>query len=337
MYILGLETSCDETSAAIVSDKKEIVTNILFSQLQQHKEFGGVVPEIASRAHLQFIEQIIREATAQISLKEIEAIAVTRGPGLIGGLIVGLMVAKSLAYALRKPLIGINHLEAHALTARLVYPLEFPFMLLLISGGHCQLLEVKNVGSYRKLGGTIDDAAGEAFDKVAKMLGLDYPGGPIIEKYARLGDARRFQFPQPLSNKPDCNFSFSGLKTAVRRKIEEFAPNLNEVIIADIAASFQYTVAEILCDRIKNALTLYIEPDFPNRYFVLAGGVAANQYIRNRLEQTLAQYNFTLIAPPIALCTDNAAMVAWAGIEHYKRDTIYSLDIEPRARWPLEE
>lgn len=341
MKLLGIETSCDETSASIVTDDKKILSNIIFSQLDLHNQYGGVVPEIASRAHFSMIEIVIQNALkeANCTLEEISAIAVTSGPGLIGGLIVGVMIAKSLSLALQKPLIGVNHLEAHALTSRLIYDIEFPFLLMLASGGHCQLLIVEKVGKYTKLGSTLDDAAGEAFDKVSKMLGLGYPGGPIIEKLAKEGDKHKFDFPISLKGREGCDFSFSGLKTAVRNTINKLKTEgeVNEQTLKDLAASFQHTVSEIFCDRIKNALKVFSTTYPSARNFVLAGGVAANQYIKKWIAELLLQKGFNLFVPPINLCTDNAAMVAWAGIERYKLGLIDDLTIDVRSRWPLEE
>jgi N6-L-threonylcarbamoyladenine synthase len=336
MKILAIETSCDETAAAIVTADKEILSHVIFSQIKEHQLYGGVVPEIAARAHLDKIEQIISRAIADanLSLNEIDAVAVTAGPGLIGGVIVGVMVAKGIASVTGKPFIAVNHLEGHALTIRLVSQVEFPFLLLLLSGGHCQILAVEAVGKYKKLGGTIDDALGEAFDKVAKMLGLDYPGGPLVEKLALAGDPRRFAFPQPLKGKIGCDFSFSGLKTAVRREVEKLgSPTTQD--IADICASFQYTVTEVLKDRLQNAIQIY-QQDYLGTSVVLAGGVAANQYINQELKNLAARYGMELVSPPPALCTDNAAMIGWAGIERLRLGLIDTLDFEPRASWPLD-
>jgi N6-L-threonylcarbamoyladenine synthase len=341
MKFLGIETSCDETSASIVTDDKQILSNIVYSQTDLHAKYGGVVPEIASRAHFDTIELVIRHALkeANCNIEDLTGIAVTSGPGLIGGLLVGVMVAKALSFALNKPLIGVNHLEAHALTSRLVFEIEFPFMLMLASGGHCQILAVEQIGRYKKLGSTMDDAAGEAFDKVAKMLGLGYPGGPIIEKLAREGDKYRFTFPVSLKGREGCDFSFSGLKTSVKNTISllKGEEKLDGQAIQDIAASFQYAVGEIFFDRINNGLKMFLKSYPSARIFVLAGGVAANQYLRDKIASLLAEYGFVLFAPPLNLCTDNAAMVAWAGIERYKLNLVDDLSIEVKPRWPLEE
>ncbi len=333
MKILGIETSCDETAASIVSDSREILAHVIFSQIKEHEKYGGVVPEIASRSHLTHLQNIVKKTLnqANCTLDDLDAIAVTSGPGLIGGLLVGLMFAKGLCFAANKPLLGINHLEAHALTARLTNPeVKFPYLTLLVSGGHCQILLVEGVGKYKKLGATLDDAVGEAFDKVAKMLSLGYPGGPIVEKIALLGDETRFKFPQAMKGKNNCDFSFSGLKTAVRTLIEK--ENINQQTIADICASFQKIVAEILVDRLNNAVKSITNVE----QLIIAGGVAANQYLLKRISANMLKHNLTTIAPPIKLCTDNGAMIAWAGIERFKLGLIDNLDITPRPRWPLE-
>lgn len=336
MLILGIETSCDETAAAVVSDAREIRSNVVLSQTEEHLAYGGVVPEIAARAHMEHVETIITRALneANVTLDDIDAVAVTAGPGLIGGVIVGVMTAKAIASVKNKPFIAVNHLEGHALTVRLTHDVSFPFLLLLVSGGHCQYLAVSNVGEYEKLGGTVDDALGEAFDKTAKLLGLGYPGGPAVEKLARGGNERAYIFPVPMKGREGCDLSFSGLKTAVRLKAQELSP-LTDQHKADICASFQYTAALSLIDRTKNAMEIFrsLHPDA--KYFVLAGGVAANQYLRGKLESLAAEYELTLVAPPVALCTDNAAMIAWAGLERFKLGKTDNLDIEPKARWPL--
>jgi len=339
MIILGIETSCDETAAAIVSDNKEILANVVLSQTTEHLPYGGVVPEIAARAHIEHIEAVINKALADAKLdyEDIDAVAATGGPGLIGGVIVGVMTGKSIAAVHDKPFVAVNHLEGHALTVRLTHDVPFPFLLLLVSGGHCQFLMVEGVGKYKKLGGTIDDALGEAFDKTAKMLGLGYPGGPAVEALAKQGDEKAFAFSVPMKGREGCDFSFSGLKTSVRTQVKELektAP-LTERQKADICASFQYAVAESVCDRTVNAIEQF-KKNYPSaRHFVLAGGVAANQYMRNKLEKLLAHHHLELVAPPIKLCTDNAAMIAWAGLERFALGMIDGLDFEPKARWPL--
>ncbi len=334
--ILGIETSCDETAAAIVRADKQILSHHIYSQILQHLPYGGVVPEIASRAHIDklvpMIECCMQEA--KLSFNDLDAVAVTAGPGLVGGLIVGLMTAKAIASAAKIPLIGVNHLQGHALSVRLESAVEFPFLLLLISGGHCQILIVEGVLKYNLLGSTLDDALGEAFDKVAKMLKLAYPGGPKIEQHATFGDERRFNFPQALKGNGLCNFSFSGLKTSISRTIAKLDA-LSAQDIADVSASFQYTVAEILTDRLINALKIY-KNNFPHaKNLVIAGGVAANKYLRAKLDQLANEYDLNLIAPSLKLCTDNAAMIAWAGLEMFSIGKIDDLSLEPKVKWPL--
>jgi N6-L-threonylcarbamoyladenine synthase len=335
MIILGIETSCDETAAAIVSDDGRILSNIVWSQTE-HDAYGGVVPEIAARAHMEHIENVITRALneAKIPLSEIDAVAATAGPGLIGGVIVGVMTGKAIASVTKKPFIAVNHLEGHALTVRLTNNVPFPYLLLLVSGGHCQFLIVEGVGKYQKLGGTLDDALGEVFDKTAKMLGLGYPGGAAVEKLAKKGDKHKYVFPIPLRGRDGCDFSFSGLKTAVRLKIQEIG-ELNEQDKADICASFQYTATQSVLERTQTAIQQFKKQYPEAKHFVLAGGVAANEYIRGELQNILMQNQLELVAPPLKLCTDNAAMIAWAGIERYKLGLTDSLDFEPRARWPL--
>lgn len=337
--ILGIESSCDETAAAVVSDTREILSNVVYSDIAAHQPYGGVVPEIAARSHMQFIEPVIEAALreAECSLQEIDAIAVTAGPGLIGGVIVGVMAAKTLAMVADKPLIGVNHLEGHALTVRLTDEVPFPYLLLLVSGGHCQWLFVKGVGDYVRLGGTIDDALGEAFDKTAKMLGLPYPGGPQIEQLALRGDAQGFDLPRPLLDRKSCDFSFAGLKTAVRYKIQDAIGRDGEVSAqtqTNMAASFQAAAIDILQNRLGHASAACADlPDF--QHVVLAGGVAANKAIRGAMQTSCAQAGKQLVVPPIALCTDNAAMIAWAGMEKFQLGQYDDLSLEPRARWPL--
>jgi len=345
MIVLGIESSCDETAAAIVSDKKEILSSVVLTQVE-HKTFGGVVPEIAARAHLEHIDEILEETFAKANIKpqDIDAVAVAAGPGLIGGVTVGVMAGKALALALNKPFIAVNHLEGHALTARLNSDVTYPYLLLLTSGGHCQILVVKNIGDFERLGTTIDDAAGEAFDKVAKMLGLGYPGGPIVEKMAALGDENRFVLPRPLHNSPDCNLSFSGLKTAVRKIIESYSEDgtiehaiLRKQDIADICASFQKAVTDCLLHKLKKAAQIFKQKYPSGRYIVVAGGVAANSYLRQHLEQLAQNHNLDFAAPPIKFCTDNGVMIAWAGVERAINNMFNDLDFKPRPRWPLDE
>lgn len=344
MIVLGIESSCDETAAAIVNDKKEILGECVLTQLE-HKTFGGVVPEIAARAHLEHIEDILEETFKRANLKpnDIDAVAAAAGPGLIGGVVVGVMAAKALALALDKPFIAVNHLEGHALAARLTSDVKYPYLLLLVSGGHCQILIVKGVGEFERLGTTIDDAAGEAFDKVAKMLGLGYPGGPMIEKMAALGDEDRFVLPRPLHNSGDCNLSFSGLKTAVRKIIESYSPdnNIEHAIlrkqdVADICASFQKAATESLVHKLQKAIVTFRTKYPQGNDLVVSGGVAANTYLRNRLKQLAETEGLTFSAPPIRFCTDNGVMIAWAGMERALKGMYNDLDFKPRPRWPLD-
>lgn len=341
LTILGIETSCDETAVAIVNSDRQILAHQLRTQLAEHTPYGGVVPEIASRAHLQVLSPMVQAALAEAHCapEKLDAIAVTAGPGLIGGVIVGVMMAKSLASVLKKPLIAVNHLEGHALTVRLTDDVAFPYLMLLVSGGHCQFLLVEGVGQYHLLGGTQDDALGEAFDKVAKMLGLGMPGGPKVEALAKRGNPQAYKFPMPLCDRPGCDMSFSGLKTAVRRIIlqQHEQGALNEQVKADICASFQHTVGKVLANRLGHAVEAAREHKPALSQLVVAGGVAANQHVRNVLEDATRQYDMALIAPPMALCTDNAAMIAWAGLERFQLGMVDGLNIKPRARWPLVE
>ncbi len=336
--ILGIETSCDETAAAVVDDSRNILSNVIYSQTEEHKAYGGVVPEIASRAHIENIETVVRESLEQskTKLKDIDAIAVTAGPGLIGGVIVGLMYAKGLSAATGKPLICVNHLEGHALTCRLTDDVEFPYLLLLVSGGHCQLIICEALGKYKIIGETLDDALGEAFDKTAKMLRLGYPGGPIVEKMAAEGDENKYRFRVPLQGQKDCAFSFSGLKTAVLREIEAIGFNINDQDKKDICASFQNIATQEVLERIETALKIYLR-SHSERRFVISGGVAANKYIGGKIKSLLIGREFEFYAPPLKLCTDNAAMIAWAGVERFKAGIRDNLDFTPRARWSLEE
>jgi len=339
MIILGIETSCDETAAAIVRDDAVILANIVLSQLAEHAPYGGIVPEIAARAHLDSIDGVVARAltAAGLSFRQLDGIAATAGPGLIGGLLVGLMTGKAIAAVHDKPFIAINHLEAHALTARLTDAQPFPFLLLLVSGGHCQLVSVAGVGRYRRLGGTIDDAAGEAFDKTAKLLDLGYPGGPALEIAARQGDGTRFKLPRPLRGRPGCDFSFSGLKTAVRLTVEKLPGTISQQDKADLAASFQQALCDALCDRTANALTQHAADFAGPLTLVVAGGVAANGAVRAALAGLCDRRGARLVVPPPALCTDNAAMVAWAGIERLRHGLTSTLDAAVRPRWPLDE
>lgn len=345
MIVLGIESSCDETAAAVVNDKKEILGQALLSQ-EEHKAFGGVVPEIAARSHLEHIDEIIASAVQKsgVSFEDLDAIAAASGPGLIGGVVVGVMAAKALALALNKPFVAVNHLEGHALCARISNDVSYPYLLLLVSGGHCQILIVKNVGEYERLGTTIDDAAGEAFDKVAKMLKLGYPGGPLIEKAAASGDETRFSLPRPLIGSGDCNLSFSGLKTAVRKIVESYTPdgNIDHSVIspqdtADICACFQFVATDCLVRKLKKAIAIF-KQKYPNgKHLVVSGGVAANTYLRRKLSELADQNGLEFAAPPIRFCTDNGVMIAWAGLERFSKGYVNDLDFKPRPRWPLDE
>lgn len=344
--VLGIETSCDETAAAVVTRAAggagAILSNVVLSQTEEHAVFGGVVPEIAARAHVEALDSVIEAALAEANLtfEDIDAIAATAGPGLIGGLIVGLTTAKAIAAALKKPLLPINHLEGHALTARLTDNLDFPYLLLLVSGGHTQIVHVAGLGRYERWASTIDDALGEAFDKTAKLLSLPYPGGPSVEKAAREGNPARFAFPRPLKGEARPDFSFSGLKTAVRRAASALTP-LGEGDIADICASFQVAVTESLTDRVSRSLERFRKehPKPQEPTLVVAGGVAANNAVREALEVLCRNEGFRLIAPPLWLCGDNAAMIAWAGLERLEAGLVETnpLSFAPRPRWPLDE
>ncbi|MEM7442892.1 MAG: tRNA (adenosine(37)-N6)-threonylcarbamoyltransferase complex transferase subunit TsaD [Pseudomonadota bacterium] len=340
MLVLGLETSCDETAAAIVDGERRILSNVVLSQLDDHRAFGGVVPEIAARAHLSHLNGVVRRALseAEIELSELDAIAATGGPGLIGGVMVGVTTAKMMAMGAGKPFLAINHLEGHALTARLTDGVSFPNLLLLVSGGHCQLLLVEAVGRYRRLGTTIDDAVGEAFDKTAKLLGLGYPGGPAVEQAASRGDPEAYPLPRPLLRRKGCDFSFSGLKTAVKRAVEALPNGLADSrAVADLAASFQGAVADILANRTRHAMAICEREALGVTSLVVAGGVAANQTIRSRLAKLSNESGYGFVAPPLALCTDNGAMIAWAGVERLRLGLVDTLDFQPRPRWPLDE
>lgn len=369
IYVLGLETSCDETAAAIVEAPMadgqlqgpgRIVGQRILSQIETHAPYGGVVPELAARAHISHLDRLIAEtlADAEMRLADMDAIAATAGPGLIGGVLIGLTTGKALALAVNKPFIGINHLEGHALSARLVEQVAFPYLLLLVSGGHCQVLEVAGLGRYRVLGSTLDDAVGEAFDKAAKLMSLGYPGGPEIERRARDGNPQAYPLPRPLTQEPGCDFSFSGLKTALRQAAEKAAP-LTPAAINDLAASFQAAVTDCLVNRTAHGMRMFAArhaaPAGQKPSLVVAGGVAANQHIGAALRRAAADYGFQVIAPPPALCTDNAAMIARAGAERlaaYGGDITGAADkvtggladglagglaVPARARWPLAE
>ena len=343
-HILGIETSCDETATAVVRRNADgsgvILSNVVLSQITDHAPYGGVVPEIAARAHINHLDRLVAQALAESGLlfSELDGVAATAGPGLLGGVIVGLTMSKAIALAHDTPLLAINHLEGHALTPRLLAPCAFPYLLLLISGGHTQFQIVEGVGRYHRLGTTIDDALGEAFDKTAKLLGLGYPGGPQVEAYARRGNPRRFDFPRPLKGRKDCNFSFSGLKTAVREVTQDFE-TLSEQDIADICASFEAAVAETMQDRLRMAVGKFRElhPDVVEPALIVAGGVAANATLKAMFEGFARENGFRLIVPPPKLCTDNAAMIAWAGAERLALGLADDLGVVARARWPLDE
>ena len=348
MIILGIETSCDETAAAVVDDSTvrmdRIRSNVVLSQLDVHRPYGGVVPEIAARAHVEAVDGIVAEAmhNARLEFGDLDGIAATGGPGLIGGVMVGVMTGKAIAFAHNLPFIAVNHLEAHALTVRLTGDakgddIPFPYLLLLVSGGHCQLLAVEGVGRYTRLGTTLDDALGEAFDKSAKMMGLGYPGGPALEQCAIDGDASRFPLPRPMLKRTGCDFSFSGLKTKVRQTIESLPPgDLNHQDVADLCASFQRAAGDVLADRCGNAIDMFLDLCPNGGPLVVAGGVAANTYLRGRLVELCHERGIGFAVPPPALCTDNGAMVAWAGLERLRNNESDSLDFRPRPRWPLD-
>jgi len=341
LIFLGIETSCDETAASIVAQKNDgtgkILSNIVSSQIEEHKEFGGVVPEIAARAHIEKIDFIINKAIkkSKLNLNDIDGVAATAGPGLIVCLTVGLNAGKAIAGSLKKPFVAVNHLEAHALSPKIINKIKFPYLLLLISGGHTQFLEVNGINKYRRLGTTIDDALGEAFDKTAKLLGIEFPGGPKIEKWAKKGDENYFKLPKPILNKGGSNLSFAGLKTAVLRIAKELK---NEKEKYHLAASFQKTINEILYVKSKIAMEQFSKNRKNKKNtFVIAGGVASNLTIRKNLNDLAKEKGFIPVFPPINLCSDNAAMIAWAGIERFKINLTNDLNFPTKARWPLDE
>lgn len=344
LTVLGIETSCDETAAAVVvrgvDGSGRILSSVVRSQWEQHRAFGGVVPEIAARAHVECLDEIVAEALGQagVGLGGIDGVAATAGPGLVGGLIVGLVTGKALALAAGKRLVAVNHLEAHALTPGLTEGLRPPYLLLLVSGGHTQLLLVEDVGAYRRLGTTIDDALGEAFDKTAKLLGLAMPGGPSVERAAREGNADRFELPRPMLGRAEPHFSFAGLKTAVRQRAKALEP-LTQQDVADLCAAFERAVTDSVVDRVGRAMDIAEErltAAGRGRHLVVAGGVAANLALRAALDALVGARGYSLSLPPIALCTDNAAMVAWAGAERLARGLADRLDAPVRPRWPLD-
>ena len=339
---LGIETSCDETAAAVIRENEngtaDILSNIVSSQIDEHKEFGGVVPELAARSYLENIDFIINKSLkeSKISLEELDGVAATAGPGLIVCLTVGLNIGKSIAAFSNKPFVGVNHLEGHALSPGLENKIEFPYLLLLISGGHTQYLIVKDTNDYEQLGTTIDDALGEAFDKTAKMLNLGYPGGPNVEKFSKLGDQNYFKLPEPIINKAGCNLSFAGLKTAVLRESKQI--NGDNQLRYNLAASFQNTINKILYKKTKVAINVFKEKTQTKKiHLVVAGGVAANNSIRSNLTKLSKEMNFKTIYPNLIFCGDNAAMIAWAGIKRFKKGLIDSVDISARSRWPLDK
>ena len=339
---LGIETSCDETAAAVIRENDngtaDILSNIVSSQIEEHKKFGGVVPELAARAHLENIEYIIDTALkdSKFAIEEIDGVAATAGPGLIVCLTVGLNIGKSIAAFSKKPFVGVNHLEGHALSPGLQEKIEFPYLLLLISGGHTQYLIVKDVNEYEQLGTTIDDALGEAFDKTAKMLDLGYPGGPSVEKFAKLGDKNSVKLPEPIINRAGCNLSFAGLKTAVLRESKKI--NGEDELKYNLAASFQNTINKILYKKTKVAVDMFRKKTKKENFqLIVAGGVAANESIRNNLSNLSKEMNFKTIYPDLKFCGDNAAMIAWAGIQRFKKNLIDNVDVSAKSRWPLDK
>jgi N6-L-threonylcarbamoyladenine synthase len=339
LTVLGIETSCDETAASVVRLSRDgeatVLSSVVHSQIDDHAAFGGVVPEIAARSHVEMIDGVVRRAMQEAALDygALDGVAATAGPGLVGGVMVGLSFGKAVALARDLPLIAVNHLEGHAVSARLGAMVDYPFLLLLVSGGHCQLLEVRGVGDMTRLGTTIDDAAGEAFDKIAKALGLGYPGGPALERLAATGDGARFELPRALLGRKDCDFSFSGLKTAASRLAQACETDQDR---ADLADAVQTAIARQLSERSDRALKAYAERH-PHRLFVVAGGVAANRTVRSTLEATAAANGFSFLAPPMAYCTDNAAMIALAGAERLQKGLTSDIDTAARPRWPLDE
>ncbi len=340
MRVLGIESSCDETAAAVVSDDRRILSNIVLSQIEAHRHYRGIVPEIAARNHLISIDSIVRDALeeAGVEIADLDGIAATGGPGLISGLMVGMMTAKAIALVHKLPLVAVNHLAGHALTARLTDNIQYPYLLLLVSGGHCQLLAVANATEFSCYGTTVDDAVGEAFDKTASLLNVGYPGGPAIEEAAKNGDPTHFDLPRPMKGRPGCDFSFSGLKTAVRHQVAQMPHGrIDPKEAADLAAGFQTAVGDVLVDRCKNALIRF-RREFPEgRSLVIAGGVAANEYLRSRIIGVAHDAGLNFVDPPTNKCTENAAMIAWAGIERLRHGKIDDLDFAVRPRWPLDD
>lgn len=346
---LGIESSCDETSAALVDSNRNVLAHIIYSQIPEHQKYGGVVPELAARAHILAIDAVIKQTLDKVgkTIDDVDVVAATAGPGLIGGVLVGWMAATGIAQSTGKPLIAVNHLEGHALVPRLCatradgagasMSVEFPYLLMLASGGHCQILLVRGVGQYELIGQTLDDSAGEAYDKVAKMLGLGYPGGPIVDARAQSGNPRAFDFPRPLCDKPGCDFSFSGIKTAARTFLSRAELPLTDVYINDFCASFQAAVVDCIVNRLNNAMVDARVRAASPKTLVVAGGVAKNSAIRAAMEKLANKNNMVFAAPPMNLCTDNGAMIAWAGLENYRVGRIVQEPIAPRPRWPLTE
>lgn len=349
LLCLGIESSCDETSAALVDSNRNILSHIIYSQIPEHQKYGGVVPELAARAHILAIDDVIQKtlSAAGKTIEDVDVIAATAGPGLIGGVLIGWMAATGMAQATGKPLVAVNHLEGHALVPRLhaasasgadgVTSVDFPYLLMLASGGHCQILLVRGVGQYEMIGQTLDDSAGEAFDKVAKMLGLGYPGGPVVDKRASMGNPKAFKFPRPLCDKPGCDFSFSGIKTAARTFLSKVNAPYSDEFINDFCASFQAAVVDCIIDRLSNAFKDDRVINAAPKTLVVAGGVAKNSAVRSAMEELAKQHNVVFAAPPMNLCTDNGAMIAWAGLENYKVGRVVTEPVAPRPRWPLTE
>lgn len=346
LIFLGIESSCDDTAAAVLrhvpGQAPEILSSVVEGQTALHAAFGGVVPEIAARAHAERLDHCVEQALTEagLGLKALDGVAVTAGPGLIGGVLSGVMLAKGLATATGLPLVGVNHLAGHALTPRLTDRLAFPYLMLLVSGGHCQFLIAKGPEEFIRLGGTIDDAPGEAFDKTAKLLGLPQPGGPAVESEAALGDPRRFAFPRPLLDRRGCDLSFSGLKTALLRARDALIAEKAGLTVQDrrdLCAGFQTAVADVLAEKTRRALQVYLDLSPGTPALAVAGGVAANKALRGRLETVSAEFGVQFVAPPLRLCTDNAAMIAWAGIERFRQGHRDGMDLSARPRWPLDQ
>lgn len=346
---LGIESSCDETSAAVVDSDRNILAHIIYSQIPEHQKYGGVVPELAARAHILAIDDVVKQTLVKAgkTIDDIDVVAATAGPGLIGGVLVGWLAATGIAQSTGKPLVAVNHLEGHALVPRLRATVadgtdgdalvEFPYLLMLASGGHCQILLVRGVGQYEMIGQTLDDSAGEAFDKVAKMLGLGYPGGPVVDNRAKSGNPRAFVFPRPLCDKPGCDFSFSGIKTAARTFLDKMTQPLTDDVINDFCASFQASVVDCIVNRLENAMRDARVRNARPATLVVAGGVAKNSAIRSAMEKLAQKNKMVFAAPPMNLCTDNGAMIAWAGLENWRVGRIVTEPIAPRPRWPLTE